>query len=104
LAAYRIRTSAAAKADVREALQYSAFRFGTAAMGRYADLIARTLADIRTSPLGTGSQARSDLGASDNGSEVNDPRHIAFYRVDGNYVLVLRVLHEARDLTSHLRD
>ena len=98
---------------MREALQYSAFRFGTAAMGRYADLIARTLADIRTSPLGTGSQARSDLGegirarhlkASDNGSEVNDPRHIAFYRVDGNYVLVLRVLHEARDLTSHLRD
>ena len=96
---------------MREALQYSAFRFGTAAMGRYADLIARTLADIRTSPLGTGSHERSDLGegirarhlkASDKGSEVNDPRHIAFYRVDGNRILVLRVLHEARDLPSHL--
>jgi len=111
LTAYRIRTSAAAKADMREALQYSAFRFGSAAMGRYADLIARTLADVRASPLGTGSHERADLGkgihtrhlkASAKGNEVNDPRHIVIYRVGGSHILVLRILHEARDLPSHL--
>ncbi len=82
-------------------------------MGRYADLIARTLADIRISPVGTGNHERPDLGegiharhlkASEKGGEVNDPRHIVFYRVDGNNVQVLRVLHEARDLPSHLRN
>jgi toxin ParE1/3/4 len=111
LTAFRIRTSAAAKADVREALQYSAFRFGSAAMSRYADLIAQTLDDVRAELLGTGSRERADLGngirtrhlkASAKGTEVHDPRHIVFYQVNGAHILVLRILHEARDLPSHL--
>ena len=108
---YLIRVSAAAKSDVREALQYSALRFGPAARARYATLIARTLADIAADPLGAGSHDRPDLGegivarhltSSAKDSGVNDPRHIVFYRLDGVHVDVLRVLHDARDLPQYL--
>ncbi|QAY59390.1 type II toxin-antitoxin system RelE/ParE family toxin [Microbacterium protaetiae] len=108
---YRLRVSATARADVREALQYSAFRFGGTAMQRYADLIEQALTDIRADPFDTGSSARSDLGAdvrvrhlkaSAATSGVADPRHIVFYRVNGTVVDVLRILHEMRDAPRHL--
>ncbi len=108
---YRIRSSAGAKADIREALQYSAFRFGSAARSRYAALIVRTLDDITADPFDAGSHVRADLGeriygrhlkASAGDSGVGDPRHIVFYRVDGKTIEVLRVLHEARDLPKYL--
>ena len=82
MAAHRIRTSAAAKADVREA-------------------------------LGIGSHERPDLGkgirsrhlmASNTSSGPSNPRHIVFYRVDGDRVLALRLLHEARDLAGKTQE
>ncbi|MDO9589939.1 MAG: type II toxin-antitoxin system RelE/ParE family toxin [Microcella sp.] len=108
---YLIRVSAAARSDVREALRYSALRFGPAAKVRYAALIARTLEDISANPLGAGSRERPELGdgiiarhltSSAHASGVNDPRHIIFYRLVGVNVDVLRVLHDARDLPQHL--
>jgi toxin ParE1/3/4 len=108
---YRLSVSALARSDVREALQYSSFRFGPAAKARYAALIARTLADVAADPLGAGSHARPDLGdgivarhltSSAKDSGVNDPRHIVFFRIVGVHVDVLRVLHDARDVPQHL--
>lgn len=105
--AYALRISAAARSDVREALEYSAIRFGPLAKARYATLIAQVLDDISTDPRGTGSRERPDLGegiiarhlaSRAKGSGVSDPRHIVFYRVVADHVDVLRVLHDARDL------
>jgi toxin ParE1/3/4 len=96
---------------VREALEYSAIRFGSAAKDRYAALIADALQDISVEPMGTGTRERPELGdgivarhlrSSATGSGVRDPRHIVFYRVVGAHVDVLRVLHDARDLQRHL--
>ena len=98
---------------MREALQYSAFRFGATVMARYTDLIARALVDISADPLGIGSHERPNLGqgirsrhlkTSNTGSGPSDPRHIVFYRVDGDRVLVLRLLHEARDLAGKTQE
>jgi len=97
---------------MREALRYSALRFGHAAKARYAKLIiARTLTDIAAEPLGAGNRERPDLGdgiiarhliSSAKDSGVGDPRHIVFYRVIQGHVKVIRVLHDARDLERHL--
>ncbi len=104
---YLLRVSAAARSDIREALRYSALRFGPAAKTRYAVLIARTLEDLTADPLGTGSRERPDLGegifarhlaSSAKDSGVSEPRHIVFYRLAEAHVDVLRVLHDARDL------
>jgi len=63
--------------------------------------------------LGIGSHERPDLGqgirsrhlkASNASSGPSGPRHIVFYRVDGDRVLVLRPLHEARDLAGKTQE
>jgi len=82
-------------------------------MARYTDLIARALVDISADPLGIGSHERPDLGkgirsrhlmASNTSSGPSNPRHIVFYRVDGDRVLALRLLHEARDLAGKTQE
>lgn len=109
--AYVLRISAAARSDVREALEYSEIRFGIEAKQRYARLIARALDDIASDPLSIGSRERLELGdgiiarhlsASAKGSGVSDPRHIIFFRIVGSNVDVLRILHDARDLQRYL--
>lgn len=108
---YVLRVSAAARSDVREALDYSAIRFGSAAKDRYAALIAHAFDNISFEPMGIGTRERPDLGdgiiarhlsSSATGSGVRDPRHIVFYRVVGAHIDVLRVLHDARDLQRYL--
>lgn len=102
--------SAAARNDIVEALLYSDLRFGPTAKSRYTDLIARTLTDISEQPFGVGSHERRELGdgifarhtaSSSHGTGVTDPRHIVFYRVAGDRIEVLRVLHDARDVPRH---
>ncbi|MFV0276865.1 MAG: type II toxin-antitoxin system RelE/ParE family toxin [Parahaliea sp.] len=109
------RLSAAAQADLVDILTWTHEHFGEAARQRYEILVATALRDI-TQQHRPGSIERPELGAgarswhlalsrerarTDTGI-VRRPRHFLIYRLDGELVVVGRVLHDAMELTRHL--
>lgn len=114
MALYRL--SAAAQADLIDILAWSHEQFGEAARQRYETLVATALRDIAQQPHRPGSIERPELGAgarswhlalsrerarTDTGI-VRHPRHFLIYRLDGELVVVGRVLHDAMELAHHL--
>lgn len=112
-----LEISLAAQGDIRRILHTSALEFGNDARGRYAVLIATGLEDLRLDPMCPGSMTRSDLlagtrtyhlvqcrrRAGRGGKSVKSPRHLIVYATpDPNQVVVLRVLHDAMELSGHL--
>ena len=113
----RLRVSARAEADIVDILSWSQAQFGEAARRRYETLIATALLDISVEIERPGSTPRPELGdgvrswhlmlsrdrATDADGRVQRPRHFLLYRVDGDRVVVGRVLHDAMELDRHLR-
>lgn len=110
----RIEVSHAARIDVGLVLSWSEDRFGKEAADRYQRLIEVGVEMIRADPERGGSRAldqRPDLRRFDLSRipvdlrEVRRPQHLLLYTIlaDGT-VRLLRVLHDAMDLTRHLAD
>jgi toxin ParE1/3/4 len=110
------RLSQAAQADIVRILVWSEQEFGPAARDRYQALIATGLRDIAERPPRGEARTCPDLGAgvfvwhlrqSKNrvpGGRVHRPRHFLVYRLDGDLVVVGRVLHDAMQLDRHVDD
>ena len=113
----RIRASLAPAAleDVREALRWSEEKFGKRATARYRALLQQALRDIEADPNRPGSRERPEImieGARTyhlwfsrsrvRGEAVKTPRHFLPYRVREHIIEVGRILHDGRDLQSHL--
>ena len=110
----RYRLSERARADIIEILARSEDRFGTEARDRYEALIAAALRDVATHRDGPGSAARPEIGPGvfswhlrlsrnpSEGATVHRPRHFLIYRLDGEVVVIGRVLHDAMELRRHL--
>ena len=112
----RYRLSASAQADVVEILAWSQAQFGEGARLRYEALLATALRDIAEQPDRAGSLARPELGAgvrswhlrlsrtrsTGTPGAVHRPRHFLVYRLDGDLLVVGRVLHDAMELVRHL--
>jgi len=109
--------TAAAQADIAQILRSSAVDFGEVARSRYAALIAAAFNDLLSDPLCPTSVARSELqpgirtyhlrharqrAAIPHGA-VKAPRHlIAYLTPTPDLVVVVRLLHDARELERHL--
>jgi len=105
-----------ARRDIAAIVRWSVKHFGEQAALRYEALILQAMRDIATDPERPGSAARPDLMLPDvrtyhlsfsrmRASEprVRTPRHLLIYGRDpAATVVVLRVLHDARDLARHL--
>lgn len=112
----RFRLSASAQTDLINILAWTHAQFGELARQRYEALIATALRDIATDPERGGSSAQPELGADVRSwhlrlsrerartasGVVQRPRHFLIYRVEGDTVLVARVLHDAMDAARHL--
>jgi len=112
------RLSGPAKADIVNVLAWTERQFGEAARVRYATLITAALLDISSQPERVGSVQRQELGegvrswhlsltrdrARSTTSTVRKPRHFLIYRMEGNLLVVGRILHEAMDFAQHLDD
>lgn len=112
----RYRLSAAAQADIVSILTWTHEHFGEAARLRYETLIATALREIAHHPTRPGSLERHELGgnvrswhlglsrnrARTGSGVVRRPRHFLIYRLDGEMVVVGRLLHDAMELTRHL--
>lgn len=110
------KLSAAAQTDIIDVLTWTQQNFGTLARTRYETLIVTALRDIAAQPDRIGSIERPELGdgihswhlwlsrdhARTESGVVRRPRHFLIYRIEGNLVVVGRVLHESMELERHL--
>ena len=111
----RIAFAEPALADIDGIIETSVRDFGVPAAIRYQDLIAAGVSavasddndpGIRRSPETNGvlwyhlRSAKTHLPRS---GRVARPRHIILFRVQEDVIMVLRVLHDAMDLSAHLR-
>lgn len=113
---FALELTSGARADIAAILATSAEGFGLSARDRYAALIAAAFADLRTDPFRFGSTERTEVRdglrsyhlrqarhrAADAGARVGRPRHLIAYVVAGDRVVVLRVLHDAMELSGRI--
>jgi len=89
----RLRIASAARDDLRDIRIYSKSAFGAQAARRYLDGLGAVFATLREHPL-IGA-AQDELGEGLPGFAYRS--HRVYYRADGDDVLIVRILHHARD-------
>lgn len=111
----RIALTDPAIADIDAIIESSVRDFGPAAAVRYEKLIGVALTAIavddkdvaiRHSPETNGIRwyhLRSAKALVPPNEGVSNPRHILLFRLQADMIVVLRVLHDAMDLSAHLR-
>jgi toxin ParE1/3/4 len=110
----RYRISHAAASDIIDILTWSQQQFGEQARTRYEKLIATAIRDITANPTRPGSAQRPELGegvrswhlrgsrTDTPGGVVRRPRHFLIYRVEGDILVIGRILHDAMELRRHI--
>lgn len=110
----QIRLSGSAQQDISGLLAHSAAMFGPRARERYASLIVAALRDAASDDEELITTLRPELGpdvrtwhlarsrTTSAGGLVKRPRHLLVYRLDGEFMLVARVLHDSMDLPQHV--
>ena len=110
----RYRLTHAAQADIVSILAWSHDQFGEQARKRYEALIATAIRDAATRSDDVGRSLRPELGdgvfswhpaqsrTHSPGGKVHRPRHFLICRLDGDVLVVGRVLHDAMELRRHL--
>ena len=96
----RLRLSAKAGRDLKRIGNIGAEEHGAAASERYVEGFRRYFRLLQAQPLA--GQARPELGA-DVRSLSHRPHRI-LYHVEGDVVVIDRILHQARDIQRALRD
>ena len=103
-----------AETDIDDILEWSVFRFGAAVRDGYQALMMATFASIARNPELPGSHDRSDLGDGIRTlhlracrdevdpaiRRIANPRHFVVYRQAGEVLQVVRLLHEAMDVSA----
>ena len=108
---WTVRLAAAATGDFRTILQWTARRFGDHRQARlYAETLQDALKALVEGPSAIGCRPRDDIAPGIFTLHVarqgRRGRHFILFRVSretgGNFVDVLRLLHDAMDLRQHL--
>lgn len=110
----RYRLTHTARSDISDILAWSHQQFGEQVRLRYQRLIATAVRDVAADPTRPGSHERPELGngvrswhlaagrARAGTRGIRGPRHFLIYRVDGELVVIGRVLHDAMELHRHI--
>ncbi len=108
----RLAAKPAARADIRNLLAESDRVFGPRSRAAYAALINRAITLLREKPDRAGVRQRDDLfgapslchlrHARPRGAHPNHPRHIIIFVANETTLTIIRVLHEAMDIETHL--
>jgi toxin ParE1/3/4 len=107
---WSVRLAAAAEADFRDILRWTAEHFGHTQARFYANTLSAALEDLGTGPNRVGVRVRSDIA---NGlftlhvaRHGRKGRHFVLFRIgrdqQSDVIEVLRLLHDAMDLPSHV--
>src|SRR5258706_11507941 len=104
-----------ARRDVGDILRRSVSQFGADARDRYRALILRSYSDLLADPSRAGVHRgpvgdvrlyhlRHSRAVFPAGSRTRAPKHLIAFRIKGDLVEVIRVLHEAMDIERHLSE
>lgn len=92
-------------------LERSSELFGARQARRYAQLFDRAFERITLDPFGLGTRGREPSGSGRRSLHLarvaarrSSARHVLFYRVIGDEVVVMAILHDAMDPALHVRD
>lgn len=107
---WRVRLTAAAEADVRDIVLWTARRFGVARARAYADTLSLAVRALADGPAVAGARRREDIAKGILVLHVarggRKGGHVVVYRVGAPekppVIDVLRVLHDAMDLPRHV--
>jgi len=103
-----------ARGDIKDILLWSEERLGKDAALRYEALLIQSLRDIEANPAWPGVSQRPDIPADVSlyhlafsrsrvaGETVKAPRHFLAFRATALRLVIVRVLHDSRDLARHL--
>jgi toxin ParE1/3/4 len=110
-----VRLAPAAARDLASIVKWTRKEFGAAATLRYRTLIEQALIDIGENPERAGSMQREGVlplssrlyslalsRKNVKGRGVTDPRHFLVYQIKPEFVWILRILHDSRDLKRHV--
>ncbi len=107
---WRVRLTVAAEADVRDIALWTANCFGAAQARAYAATLSGAIRELAEGPAVPGARRREDIAKGIMALHVvrggRKGRHVVVYRVGAPakppVIDVLRVLHEAMDLSRHV--
>ncbi len=108
--------TAEAEDDLDRILLWSHRHFGALVRVAYEALIIAGIEDVASNPTGVGARARPELGSTvmswhlaqsrDHVSRavrrIDNPRHVIVYRVVGDEIYILRLLHDAMSFSEHI--
>ncbi|MFC6646032.1 type II toxin-antitoxin system RelE/ParE family toxin [Granulicella cerasi] len=112
--ARKLELTARADVDLLEVMAWSEAEFGESAAEIYEHLLAQALFDLSMDAFRPGSTARPEIldGVHSyhlrfsrdhvSGERVKRPRDLLLFQVTDEAVIVLRVLHDSRDLKQHM--
>jgi toxin ParE1/3/4 len=96
------RLSRRAARDVENILRYTGVKFGPRQARNYSDLIRDAAARVARDPFGLGTRSRDELRPGCRTFHVarvagrsSAARHVVFYRLAVDEIVVLRVLHDS---------
>ena len=111
----RPNVTAGARRDILLILTASRTQFGQAAQKRYRVLLEQAIMDVADNPNRPGVTSPPDLphglklyhtrharSRLPSAERVGRPRHFVVFRLVNEGIEILRVLHDAMDLPSHL--
>ena len=106
-----VRLTAAAEADFRGIVRWTAERFGDAQARAYAEILVAALTDLAQGPAVVGARERDDIDSGLFTLHVarggRRGRHFVVFRIgrqrDRDVIEVLRIVHDAMDVPRHLR-
>lgn len=107
---WRIHLAAAAEADFRSILRWTAEHFGERQARVYADTLAVAIEALTDGPRAAGARERDDIAKGLMTLHVarggRKGRHLVLYRVNTRgptpVIEVLRLLHDSMDLPRHI--
>jgi len=104
---WRIRLGRRAEVDFADILRFSRERFGGGQAQTYKALLIAALAALESGPIAPGSATRDEIAPGLRSLHIarrgRPGRHFILYRAaDGNVVEVLRILHDAMELSRHM--
>lgn len=104
-----------AEADIDDILEWSVAKFGEAVRDGYEELISAAIGALLVDPEHPGTHERPELGPGirvvhlrssrdmvpAGVRKIASPRHFVVYRLVGEVLQVVRVLHDAMELSRH---
>lgn len=104
-----------AETDVDDILEWSVEKFGAAVRDGYEELISAAIDALLADPKHPGTHERPELGRGirvvhlrssrdhvpTGARRILSPRHFVVYRMAGDVVQIVRILHDAMDPSRH---